>query len=314
MRAVALVALLLLAACGKRDDACAQRAKEIAADLRAEDRESSPVWVDHDRVLVTRTDIPRQELPWGPTIEVTAAGLMFQGQRAAEIDIAERLESRRQDRTVAYVASEPNASWHQVVAATALARDAGYTRVGLLFHTPPRDVVRPPRSAIDAELDALMRDDEVSNRATKLAEIAKRVVQNCTPITRAFGAVASTEGTSKAEMIILGIEEGLVECNCMLDVPSLHSLMWRLLHTEKPVRALVLDLVSADPSTPLRAGAQVLAAPGDTPWSEVQKRLTPEARGARFATSEMTGDFKRGVPGPVGGWSSSGSSFAPIDE
>lgn len=286
MRLAATIALVLgLAGCGDGAmDArtCATRAHALATYLQDMDHDAS-LLPPGSMVLAVRDDLPAAQPAFAPIVMIGEDHLGVQGQRlgADDVDaVAERLEATlrrvREDAALGRRGAEPDtllvaidaaAPWARVEAVLAAAARAGANRFELAFGRTPRPQAPPPPSKIDRELDAIFAADG-SDRATRFAEVAKRQVNRCGALARAFGAVADPgPGEDRAELLIRSLEPALVECGCRADLPSLQALFYRLLYNPNPVGWL---------SVSLGAGEPLVAAP-DARWRDVAPRLQPGA-------------------------------------
>jgi len=275
--------LLALAACGDSSSdpgPCRRRAAAIAEGLRAMNHEPAMFYTG-DATLVTRADLAQVQLPSAPAVRVTADGVSVDSwSTPSRMDLAERLAmtripddgrpaTRGFDPALVHLIVDEDVTWETVVWVTVAVHDSGYTRPAFAFRVPVPEVKPPPRSKVDAELDELMASDDASNKATRLARIASRVIERCKPLGEAFGSVASGDGESKADTLINAIEPSLTRCNCNIDVASFHSLMFRLLYVADATTSLRVTL---DPE------GLALTFPGSTPWKEVAPKLAAGQR------------------------------------
>lgn len=277
IRAGSIVLGFLVSACGSKglDPAtCRRQAADLAALLRSANHE--PGMIRSSGKLVTRTDLSPRRLPHAPVVSIAADGVMVNGMSTSVESIGERFEAMQRqetdrqmmrrghdtDLTLLYFLVDEDARWEDVSGGAAAAHAAGYTRPAFVFARPPTPVQAPPRSAIDDDLDAIMKS-EPSNRASELADLTAKVTRSCPALTEAFGHVASTE-ESKADFLIDAIEPALTACNCSLDLASFSSIMYRLLYVPDDTAHLRVTL---DP-----AGTRV-ALPPSTPWRQAHAKL-----------------------------------------
>src|SRR5262249_48108457 len=142
----------------------------------------------------------------------------------------------------------------------------GFTTYGFAFSTGAKKPEPPPRSSIDDKLDQVMMGDRHDgNQAVELANMMKDVIGGCSALEKSFSAVSSEEG-DKADTLIVAIEEGLIDCNCKVDVPALRSLMWRILATDPDLQALTYT-----------GRGEKVAFPGSATWGEVGPKLPKTA-------------------------------------
>lgn len=273
MRRIAIV-VAAAAACGgggKDPAVCRREAEALGTLLTTMDYEA-PAFYAGDIELALRSDTPRQATERGETMEVRSDGVSYRGRSLDAESTTEYLVHdfvSGKDGPLLYVAIDKKATWENVGRAVRAAYDVGYRRVGLAFQRPPAPVTRPSRSPIDDDLDRLQASDDGANKATEYARMVERIVKGCAPMVATFSSVAADDGESKAEKIVRAIEPSLVKCNCNVDLPAFRSVMFRLLHIEKPQSAFVVTL---DPA----AAAVVL--PPETLWREAHVKLTPGAR------------------------------------
>jgi hypothetical protein len=90
---------------------------------------------------------------------------------------------------------------------------------------------------------------------------------------KAFGAVAHTEGGSKADALIAGVAPALVECGCSVDMPNLRSALWRLLAVAPVVQVIAFDATTR---------SETLTLPGSTTWADAAARLPPTTKGMQL--------------------------------
>ena len=278
----AVLALAALAACGKSKSECKAESDDLMTFLRAMDR--SVVLDLGDAKLATRTGLPRTDLSYAaPLVIVTPKGLVLHDAPVAPDQLATVLTAARTqleadiaaghfshahppDPAQVYFAIDADVPWSQVVSLTDSASTAGLTHVGFVVGHPS-PVPPPPRTPTDDEIDTFIHDRP--HAATKLAEIASRIVEPCGAMKKVFGAVSSDEGGDKGAEIIEGTGPALIECKCSLDVPALRTVLWRVAGNPHPIEALSVELVRDAPP---------LAQPGATPWAAAQAQLVPGAQ------------------------------------
>lgn len=262
----------LVASCRRprRDpQACRAEAHALAAMLGSFDHRPSAI--AEELHLVVRADLPPDAPAWGPVIAVGATVSVDREPVADRSALDQRLVALRArldamaprggaDPAVVVLAIDAQAPWSTVVWVADAARAAGFDHPALVFARPAAPVTPPPRSSIDAELDAVAGD----NKATQVARIAARVARSCPALIRVFGEVSA--GTDdRAQQLIDGIEPALIACNCDLDIAALRSLMFRVLFVPRPTTALAIALA---------ADGRRIALPAATPWSTAHAQVT----------------------------------------
>lgn len=277
-------ALTAAAACGGSSDpsACKRKAAAIAEHLRSINHEPAMFFTGNTK-LVTRADLPQVQLPYAAVVQVTAADVSLMGQEVGgpehlyEMLTANRMRNeqmppgrnRELDLELVHILVDEDVPWEKLVWVADAVHKSGHVRPAFAFDFPAPEVKPPPRSKIDKELDELLNSDDAGNKATRFAEIAQKVIKGCAPLGEAFGGVAAVEGESKADTLINAIEPSLTKCHCSIDVPSFHSLMFRLLYVPDATTSLRVTL---DPE------GTILAFPGATPWREIAPKLAANQR------------------------------------
>lgn len=268
-----MIAVALLAvACGdkgKVSAVCRREAADLGTLLQTMDHDLPAFHVPSAK-LVTRANLTRAEAPGGPVAHVTAAHLAIEGLEVATLDPAALAEAfaevqARNGRTTYHLVIDEDARWDRVAAVAAAAHGAGFTQPVLGFLRVASTETPPPRTPIDDELDALVKSEPGSDKATRLADMVAKVARNCRPLSAAFGSVAATGGqVSMADRLINSIEPAMIECNCNLDVPAFRSIMYRAFKSSNPTGSLQLTLAPE--------GTKV-ALPAATPWREAHAKL-----------------------------------------
>ena len=292
MRALLLVAIAACSGGYKSTEECRTEANALGA-LLVEAAKEAPGFVQlaDDVRVVSRTDLPVvRDLGTAPSVTLTPAVLKFadnpqadfetltQRAREAFVKIEDDIASGRlpakwvpQPRLV-YVIIDPATPWERVVGALKALADGGLTAPAFVFEQPSTLKV-PPRSSIDAKLDALLKSDP-ANRATELAQLTSHVIRSCEALRKDFGAVASVEGEDKAMTLAMGIPDALVACKCHVNIPELRSVMFRIIHVARPVR-----VIRFDPD----AAKQPIELPANATWAEASKRFTPTMTNAELS-------------------------------
>lgn len=243
----------------------------------------SPLALPDDVQLVTRTDLPVQrDLRTAPGVVLTPSRIALDDHDAADLGALETelharyaklqhdldtgvLQGRwAPDPRLVYFAIAPDTPWQRITDAVSAAARAGFEAPAFAFEQP--QTLKPaPRSKIDDKLDAI-QSMPPSDRAVEVAKLASKLVEECTPLQKAFGVVGAVEGEDKAMTIARAVGPALIECKCRVDLPALRSVLFRVLYVPRPVRVLAFDPDAAKES---------IALPPQTTWAEASKRFTP---------------------------------------
>lgn len=287
-----LILAVLTSGCGKSAKECRTEAEALGKLLAEADTEPSLLQVPANVVLPSRTDLPRRELSYAPAVNLTATAITYQGQQLAgpedlrerlaaaranvEDDIARgRFHGERPHPELVYFLIDEATPWLRVVDTVKVAGEAGMRAPAFVFATPITSKP-PPRAPIDDKLDAIIASEDASNKAIELARIMSTEVEDCPALMKAFGAVASEESKSKAQVLIEAIPPALIDCGCNVHMANFRSAMWRVLANPNPTR-----VVAFDPA----AVRQTIALPAGTLWREASKRFTAELKFAELVAN-----------------------------
>ncbi|NVB84918.1 MAG: hypothetical protein HOV81_41510 [Kofleriaceae bacterium] len=277
--------LVCVVGCGKSAKECKTDAEALATLLRETPHEPE-MFVLAGRHLVARPDLTdKRGFGYAPVLDITKAGFAMQGEPIAQAELSTKLATihdqgaqhwmgRGSDPDRIYFAIDGDVTWDRVVMAFEAAEAAGLVKEAFVFEYPSKPLTPPPRSAVDAELDKLQADPDAANKASRLAEMMSTRVKRCKSLQQLFGGVAAVEGEDKADFIITGLAEALVECECNVDMPELRSIMWRVLATQHQTR--VYEFAP-------RVRDETIAFPATTTWADASKKLAPPLRGAKLA-------------------------------
>jgi hypothetical protein len=287
-----VVAGVLAFGCDKGGMSAAACKREAAAlrDLLVAAAAEPPTFDVGDVTLVMRTDLPRDLLQYSPVVRVEKNGIRLDDiaihdmeQLRAELDKAAATIEERIARGAIRLRDmrEPQRSHLVIDAGTPVAKivtvfeamtKSKLPAVAFVFGTP-QSVKPPPRSSIDPEIDQLMASADVSDRATRMAELMNKEVARCPAAQKVFGSVGADESNDKALIVAEGINESLPECGCNVDIPRVRSLLFRIIYVEKPVRLLPLD-----PKAP----PEEIAVNPTATWADLSKQLRPDTKNVRF--------------------------------
>lgn len=282
--ALALAACTAALGCSRADDKqCRADADELVRWLGTLNLEPQVVQVGRER-LVSRSDLGSLRPGYRPVVMIGADTTSYQGHAIRDVDdLADRLSATQRkladdlargrseggppEPRQLYLLIDEAVTWERVVAVAAIAHRVGFTAPSFLFTPPPGPDQRPPRSAYDDRLDAVERD--IAAGKTTPSSQGEPLLARCPSVTRLYGELGMMQTGNKADELVRGIGPALVDCGCKVDLPSLRSSLWRMLHNATPVRELRVEL---GPDAP------PIALPAITPWREASKRLTPTTR------------------------------------
>lgn len=260
------VALVVLVGCGKSKAQCRSEVHDLMAFLHAMDHTQRFA----DRVeLVARPEAPPfTDLPSTQIVVMKPDAILYRGVRTTAAALGEQLttgfarlhDDPRIRRRVALVI-DAKARWDRVVEVAQAVAGAGFDQVSFVFDKPS-PVAPPPRSSVDAKLDALLAGPDNGNQAVQVAKLAAHVIDSCAPLKKVFGSVA--EADDQGAFVIEGIGKALPACDCDVDVPALRSIMWRVAGNPHPSREVVVTLAK---------NAAQLVLPAATSWRDASPKL-----------------------------------------
>ncbi len=263
--------IAVAAGCGGKNakPECKASADEVVQYLRGIDHDVPPFYVPDDIHLAVRTDLPRGKLARAPVVTVKPAQIAFESQLVADAkELASKLAASP-DKTQLYLLLDGDAPWGTIAAVGEAAATSGFDRVSIVLARPRTGSPPPPRSHVDDEIIEIVKDDSRGGKASEIAHAERDVVAKCPAMVKLFGDVASVETTDKADYLLDRIGPALVDCDCNVDLPSLRSVMWRLIGNPTPV--VVLPLVLARDGTAIEQ-------PTSRPWSAASRELAPGQR------------------------------------
>jgi hypothetical protein len=301
-----VVALAVVVACsGKKDGDKAKKPAEPApreedphcAEKIPDFAEWMKALVADGRVVVTATGVELPELPGAapgqitrgaPVVVVKPTEVVVEGKVLANpsspspADLAKQmvpLVEPRPGTDVVFVI-DAKVPWSTVAALLAAAPVAKHPRVTLVFAAGSTPAASPPpKSAIDAELDALAHPDP-AKPAPSLGggasgpggDLAMKVFADCAAVTQKLFPAIDKVGPSEFDVAVaVGMPEEIQLCGCRVDLPSVRRLMWAwwgrdqgpaLAGTRVEVAAVAKDgtLVTTKPETPWSEAAPLVAA------------------------------------------------------
>lgn len=246
--------------------ACQRETASLVALLRSVD--SGPPLVQPDKIeLVQRPAVPATMARPSFAVYVSPQEMRLdsaRGPKVVTIDaLPDEVQQWRDSSTASPAEQVPvlvidrATPWRIVAKLAQLLNAAGFAQIGFAFAAPPKPLVSQPPSAVDVELDAILRA-ESSERAIKLARLVGGIVATCSQLQQAFASV-SNSNEDKAVTIVRSIEQSLPQCDCNIDLAALRAAMVRVLHNPNPTFAIVKRV---DPN------GQTLSQPADQRWSE----------------------------------------------
>lgn len=257
--------LFVFAACGKSKETCQRESADLAAMFKSMDTRAGVA--TKFVKLVQRDDLPIIAGARGVVLELSAEGVRTSGVSETpvepEVALEQVLQSWRGEKSPPLLlAIDAATPWRRVRSVLTSLEAKGLDDVGLVFSRKPMESTPPPRSAIDDELDAVEKSDP-ADRAVKVAELATELVRDCDAVQKLFAGVGGGAPEDKAKIMMDGLPPALVECRCKCDVPSLKSLMHRLLVNRAPTTVIHL-----------RLDATELALPDGALWSVAALKLS----------------------------------------
>jgi hypothetical protein len=275
--------MLLSGACGKSASECAAEAKAVGEYLTTMERTMDVVPLGDDWELVYRDDLPApgDDVQLAPDVAVRPGVLRHQGTDLDAGELGEELAKARAmiveaasgrwprrgriDTELVYLVVDRATPWPEVVAASAAAREAGFTHQAFVLARHPK-LPRPPRTSVDDRFDKLIAS-KPDSIATEAAKIAREITEPCPALTRLFGQVASEEAGDKAAYMANGVEAALRECSCAADPASVRSLMWQIVGTRRPIALVQLDIGVG--------GGTPVSLPPTATWADAAATLKP---------------------------------------
>jgi hypothetical protein len=275
--------LALVAGCGKSKEACKAQVDDLMTFLRKMDHSPSYILIPDDVHLVERPELKAVDGIEAPVVYVRPSGIEVRGNHFAVAELPHVLEDAAQkteqdindsklprsfawDHRV-YFVIDRDVPWSTVTALASAAEVTHYTKWIALF-SKPSPVAAPPRSSVSDELDALLNDTVSGNKATKLAQLATKVVKSCAPLQKAFGSVGAVEVDDKAGALIEATGPAVAECSCDVDVPALRSIFFAVAGNLHPLTMVVITLDKT--ATPI-------ALPPTTLWRDAAAKLSTTA-------------------------------------
>ena len=287
MKHLLVIALVTLVACGKSKSECKAQADELTALLSQAETGGTVVNFDERDGLVTRTDLQQRPVHLAPIVVLRPTEVIYQGSVVTSDDeLRKRLSEAheqvkaslwrrdRPDPRHVYFLIHADTPWSRVVEAVTVADQAGMQAPMFVFAHP--DAPKPPpRSSVDAKLDALRDEQTSGTKATTLANMMSAQIEKCPALQRAMGELGSDEGKPKHQLLVEKLGPALVECECNVRYPELRSILWFLLVNQKPARVVITDPGAPD--------EERIAFPPTTTWAEASKRLSATTTGIELA-------------------------------
>ena len=300
-------ALALLGCSGKKDDADKDKGKAPVAMTDAagaagtceERTDALRTWLQSlaadghrpytGRVQLAKADglppqgviMPSHTIVISPdeiTVDGTLLGVTSSAKPADVVTgVAERVEGGTGG-TVLLVIGE-TAPWSAVAAALTGAAKAKRRRVGIAFAAgAPGKAEPPPKSSIDAELDALAKPGDPTKVAAKLADppadggVAGKVFRDC-PEPAAMPDLSKLDPDQRDVAIVDLLPRRILACGCKVEFAAVQRLMWSWWDRDAGDAVAVIPV---DLATSPKDGTKVTAKP-TAPWSEAGKLVIAAA-------------------------------------
>jgi len=300
---VVAIAVVVAACGGKKDKAKPAPDKQPVADedkpLPPEDphcADKIPAFADWMKALVadgkvtlvaTGVDLvpaggqqPSQIARGAPVVTVKPAELILDGMivldpsKTKPADLAKQVAAAitpTQGAEVVYVI-DAKVPWAQVAALLAAAPAGKHGRVQLVFAAGGQPAASPPpKSSIDAELDALAHPDpakpapSLAAGADPARDIATKVFADCAAVTqKLFPAIDKLQPGEFDVAVAVGMPEEIQNCGCRVDLDAVQRLMWAWWGRDQgpALTGLTIEIAAT-----AKDGTPVTTKP-DAPWSE----------------------------------------------
>lgn len=302
--AIAVVAVVAVAACGgKKDKAKPKSDNQPVADddrpLPPEDphcADKIPAFADWMKALVADGKItlvasgvelvtaggqqPSQISRGAPVVTVRPTELVLDGQvvldpsKTKPAELTKQVAAAitpKQGAEVVYVI-DGKVPWAQVAALLAAAPVGKHGRVQLVFAAGGQPAASPPpKSSIDAELDALAHPDPAKPAAPLAAgadparDIATKVFADCAAVTQKLFPAIDKLGPGEFDVAVaVGMPEEIQNCGCRVDLDAVQRLMWAWWGRD---HGPALAAMKVEIAATAKDGTPVTAKP-DAAWSE----------------------------------------------
>jgi hypothetical protein len=171
-------------------------------------------------------------------------------------------------------------AWSTVVPLLGGVASAKHPRVTLVFAAGQAGAASPPpKSSIDAQLDALARPDPAKPTPALAAAggddaLEATLFADCPEVTQnLMPAVAKLSPGEFDVAVALGLPREIESCSCRVELPAVQRLMWSWWGRD---RGPALASVKVEIATVAKDGTEVTAKP-DAPWSEVSELVLAAA-------------------------------------
>jgi hypothetical protein len=276
MRHTWLIALALVVACSKKDDK--PKAKVNPDELQEDPQcaEKMPPFAEWMKALVSDGSVgvivPSVELAllpgMGPGQITRGAPVVVVEPDAIDVDTEVMADSKAAAAKIepaagndVILAVDGKTPWAKVAEMMNAAAAAKHPRITLVFAPgAPAAASNPPRSEVDAELDAIAK----SGGSDK--DLTAKLFKDCAAVTqKLFPALEKVANPAEYDIAVaVGMPEEIGLCGCRVDLPSVQRLMWSWWGRDRgpALAAIRVELVGS-----AKEGTEVTAKP-DMPWSE----------------------------------------------
>jgi hypothetical protein len=162
------------------------------------------------------------------------------------------------------------APWSTVATVMNAAAAAKHPRIGLVFAAgAPAAADPPPKSSIDAELDARAKAPPAPDPG-----IGAKVFEHCAAVTQKLFPAIDKLGPSEFDVAVaVGMPEEIKMCGCRVDLAAVQRLMWAWWGRD---RGPALAAIRVEIAAVAKDGTDLTMKP-DAPWSEASQLVIAAA-------------------------------------
>lgn len=277
------------------DAACVDATAQLGVWLRSLVAEGSTSLLLDGTKLARLDDATRKPIAEAPTVYVDADRVVFQGRLLATVPLEDggaairdalAATPRGPDTLFVVAAKTP---WSAVAATAMAAAAANRTHVTFVFEAGAGGKTpRPPRSAVDQQLDELARPADSSQPAPKLyapddparpPSVPDQVFARCPAVHEVFAKIGAAETTAEKDRLVAeGFPKAIATCGCKVEIASVQRLMWSWYRRDSSPDTLGVGVELATDK-----GTVVTAAP-TAPWAEAANAVVAAARAGQPIT------------------------------